>query len=173
MSNYSIRNDFYYVTAPQDGYVVKSYVHGVGDIVKEGTALINFVPDKLNFSVEVYIEPMDLPLIYKDLDVQLQFDGWPAFVFSGWPGVSVGTYHAKVVSVDKVISANGKFRVLARKGKENWPPSIQVGSGVKALFLLKKVPVFYECWRKVNGFPPEYYTPVTPQKNNKDAAQKD
>lgn len=159
LSNYSIRNNYYYVTAPQNGFIVKSYVQGVGDIVKEGTPLVGFVPENNDFSVEFYIEPMDLPLVHKNMNVQLQFDGWPAFVFSGWPGISFGTYHASVVSIDKVISPNGKFRVLAKKDDEDWPPSIQVGSGVKGLVLLKTVPVFYECWRKINGFPPEFYNP--------------
>jgi membrane fusion protein, adhesin transport system len=159
LSNYSIRNNYYYVTAPQNGFIVKSYVQGVGDIVKEGTPLVGFVPENNDFSVEFYIEPMDLPLVHKNMNVQLQFDGWPAFVFSGWPGISFGTYHASVVSIDKVISPNGKFRVLAKKDDVDWPPSIQVGSGVKGLVLLKTVPVFYECWRKINGFPPEFYNP--------------
>lgn len=160
LTNYNIRSTYYYVTAPQDGYVVKSYIQGVGDIVKEGTALINFVPQNTNFSVELFIEPRDLPLVYKKMKIQLEFDGWPAFVFSGWPGISYGTYSAEVVSIDGVISENGKFRVLAKKIGENWPPSTQVGSGVKGLVLLNKVPVFYEFWRKINGFPPDYYTPT-------------
>ncbi|HLP13112.1 MAG TPA: HlyD family efflux transporter periplasmic adaptor subunit [Flavobacteriales bacterium] len=167
LSNYSIRNSYYYVTAPQDGYIVKSYVHGVGDIVKEGLPLIGFVPNSKDLSVELYIEPMDLPLVQKGMDIQVQFDGWPAFVFSGWPGVSFGTYKAKIVSIDKVISDNGKFRVLAKRHKEAWPPSIQVGSGVKGLVLLKKVPVVYELWRKINGFPPEFYTPANLKKETK------
>ncbi len=161
LSNYSIRNSYYYVTAPQDGYVVKSHILGIGEIVKEGSPLISFTPSNSDLSVELFIAPMDLPLVYKGMNVQLQFDGWPAFVFSGWPGVSFGTYHAKVVSVDKVISSNGKFRLLAIPSKQKWPSAIQLGSGVKGMVLLNKVPVFYEIWRKVNGFPPEYYVPKT------------
>ena len=161
LTNYSIRNGYYYVTAPQDGFVVKSFVLGIGEIVKEGSPLISFTPSYSDLSVELYIAPMDLPLVYKGMNVQIQFDGWPAFVFSGWPGVSFGTYHAKVVSIDRVISPNGKFRILASPGKQKWPSAIQLGSGVKGMVLLNKVPVFYEIWRKVNGFPPEYYVPKT------------
>lgn len=157
-SNYSIRNSYYYVTAPQDGYIIKSYVNGVGDIVKEGAALVSFTPIGNDLSIEFFIEPVDLPLVSIGMDIQMQFDGWPALVFSGWPGVSFGTYHATVISIDKVISENGKVRLLAKKGKENWPTTIQIGSGVKGLALLKKVPVAYELWRKSNGFPPEFYT---------------
>ena len=167
LTNYTIRNTYYYVTAPQDGYVTKTFVLGVGEIVKDSETLISFVPEQKEFSVELYVEPMDLPLVHKGMDVQLTFDGWPAFVFSGWPGVSFGTYHARVVSVDKVISENGKFRVLAIEEKHDWPISTQVGGGVQGLVLLKSVPVFYEMWRKLNGFPPEFYEQYSATKTDK------
>lgn len=157
LSNYSIRSGYYYVTAPQEGYITKSYTQGVGEIVKEGSPLISIVPKNNTLSVEFYIEPIDLPLLHKGTDVRLTFDGWPAFVFSGWPGVSFGTYHAKIVAIDKVISDNGKFRVLASKGSGEWPTALQVGGGVKAFSLLNNVPVAYEMWRKINGFPPDFY----------------
>jgi multidrug resistance efflux pump len=174
LTNYTIRNNYYYVTAPQDGFVTKTYVLGVGEIVKESESLISFVPEQKTFSVELYVEPMDLPLVHKGMDIQLTFDGWPAFVFSGWPGVSFGTYHAKVVSVDKVISENGKFRVLAVEDRHDWPISTQVGSGVQGLVLLKRVPVIYEMWRKLNGFPPDFYTEVSNKSSDKkDQKKKD
>jgi multidrug resistance efflux pump len=157
LSNYDIRSGYYYITAPQDGFIMRSFVQGMGDIVKEGAPLVSMVPVGENLSAELYIEPMDLALIRQGMDVQLTFDGWPAFVFSGWPGVSFGTYSAKVVAIDKVISPNGKFRVLVTQNHQQWPIAVQQGSGVKGLFLLDKVIVIYEIWRKINGFPPEYY----------------
>jgi hypothetical protein len=39
-----------------------------------------------------------------------------------------------------------------------------MGTGVMGMALLQDVPIWYELWRNVNGFPPEYYSP-------KDAAQ--
>ncbi|MCC6683725.1 MAG: HlyD family efflux transporter periplasmic adaptor subunit [Bacteroidia bacterium] len=169
LSNYGIRNSFYYLTAPQDGYITKSYVQGVGDIVKDGAPLVSFVPNSDDLSIELYIEPMDLPLVHKNMNIQLTFDGWPAFVFSGWPGVSFGTYQAKVVAIDQGISENGKFRILAQRDKQEWPFSIRMGSGVKGFVLLNKVPVIYELWRKINGFPPEFYQ----QDANKNKNEKD
>lgn len=167
LSNYSIRNGFYYVTVPQEGYITKSFTQGVGEIVKDGSPLVSIVPKKNTLSVEFYIEPLDVPLVSKGMDVQLTFDGWPAFVFSGWPGVTFGTYHARIVAIDKVISDNGKYRVLAAKGKEEWPAALQVGGGVKALGMLKNVPVVYEIWRKINGFPPEFYVRQNPAEKAK------
>lgn len=157
LSNYSLRSTYYYVLAPQDGYVNNLALKGVGEIVKEGGMLCNIVPKQKEQAVELFVDPVDLPLIDKHQKIQLIFDGWPAFVFSGWPGLSYGSFNAEVVTFDKVISPNGKFRVLAVNKGELWPPAIQIGGGVKGFALLKNVPVIYELWRNVNGFPPEFY----------------
>jgi membrane fusion protein, adhesin transport system len=158
LTNYSMRKSYNYILAPQDGYISKAYVQGIGEIVKEGASLCEIVPAQGEQSVELYIYPVDLPLIQKGQLVQLSFDGWPAFVFSGWPGMSTGTYSAQIVAFDKVLGSNGKFRVLAKQQGAQWPTAIQIGSGVKGLALLNNVPLIYEFWRKANGFPPEFYT---------------
>ena len=165
LANYNMRQGFYYVLAPQDGYIAKTNVQGIGEIIKEGAALCNIVPKQDEQAVELYIDPVDLPLIQKGQKVQLQFDGWPAFVFSGWPGISYGTYTAEIVAYDKVLSDNGKFRILAKNAGEKWPEAIQIGGGVKGFALLKNVPLFYELWRIVNGFPPEFYVTDISKKN--------
>lgn len=155
--NYSMRQDFYYVLSPQDGYIHNAKIQGIGEIVKEGTALCSIVPLQSEQVVELYIDPINLPLIQKGQTVQLTFDGWPAFVFSGWPGMSYGTYPAEVIAYDRVISSNGKFRILAKGKGKRWPDAIQVGGGVSGLALLGNVPLVYEMWRIINGFPPEFY----------------
>ncbi len=166
LSNYALRSSYYYVLAPQDGYINGLSLKGIGEIVKEGGILCNIVPPQKEQVVELYIAPADFPLISKGQRVQLVFDGWPAFVFSGWPGLSYGSYSAEVVAFDKAISANGKFRILAVNRGEIWPPAIQIGGGVKGFALLKNVPVIYELWRIVNGFPPEFYVPANAKKNS-------
>lgn len=166
LSNYALRNTYYYVLAPQDGYINNMTIKGVGEIVKEGGILCSIVPIQKEQAVELYIDPVDLPLIAKGQKLQLIFDGWPAFVFSGWPGLSYGSYSAEVVTFDKVISSNGKFRILAISKGEKWPDAIQIGGGVKGFALLNNVPVIYELWRKANGFPPEYYKPKNEVKQN-------
>lgn len=159
--NYSMRQGFYYVLAPQDGYIQSTAIKGIGEIVKEGASLCSIIPDQSEQVVELYVEPMNLPLIRKGQHVQLTFDGWPAFVFSGWPGMSYGTYTAEIVAFDRSISANGKFRVLAKSIGEPWPDAVRIGSGVQGFALLGNVPLFYEMWRQINGFPPEFYTQST------------
>jgi hypothetical protein len=34
-----------------------------------------------------------------------------------------------------------------------------MGAGAQGMALLKNVPVWYELWRNINGFPPDYYQP--------------
>ncbi len=167
LSNYAMRKSYYYVLAPQDGYVNNVNVNGVGEIIKEGGILCDIVPLKTEQAVEMYIDPVNLPLIRKGQKVQLLFDGWPSFVFSGWPGVSYGTFSAEILSYDRVISPNGKFRVLAINQKGDWPEAIQIGGGVQGFAMLGNVPLIYELWRQVNGFPPDFYKENTIQNNSK------
>lgn len=159
--NYEVRQGFYVITAPQAGYVTKIYVQGIGETVKEGESIVSFMPADIDLAVEIYVEPIDLPIVHKGQHVRLQFDGWPAIVFSGWPGASYGTYGGEVYAIDQFISPNGKYRVLVRPDfrEHEWPKALRVGGGSKAMLLLENVPIWYEIWRKINGFPPNFYTP--------------
>jgi hypothetical protein len=87
------------------------------------------------------------------------FDGWPSIVFSGWPNSSYGTFGGEVVAIDNFISQNGKYRILVSQDpeEESWPLGLRVGSGAVSMALLKDVPIWYEIWRKLNGFPADYY----------------
>jgi hypothetical protein len=88
--------------------------------------------------------------------VRLEFDGWPAVQFSGWPTVAVGTFGGQVAVVDAVSSDNGKYRLLVRpdKADQPWPKQLRQGSGVYGWVMLDDVPIWYELWRQLNGFPP-------------------
>ena len=136
-------------------------MNGLGAVIKEGEKMCELVPSTNEQSLELYVDPIDLPLIAKGQTVQLVFDGWPAFVFSGWPGMSYGTFQAQIIAFDRVISPNGKFRVLAKQSGQKWPDQIQNGCGSKGFALLNNVPLIYELWRKINGFPPDFYSTKT------------
>lgn len=159
--NYRLRSRFYYILAPQDGYVVKAIRPGIGEMIKEGDPVVSIMPAHYQLAVELYVKPMDLPLIQTGRKVRFMFDGWPAFFFSGWPGASLGTFGGSVVAIDRQISANGKFRMLVAPdaGEMPWPEALQVGGGAKGIALLDNVPVWYELWRVLNGFPPNLYQP--------------
>jgi len=168
-SNYEIRNSLYYITAPFDGYVNKAIRAGIGETFKDGESLVGIMPVNYDLAVETFVEPLDLPLIHKGEKIRIQFDGWPAIFFSGWPNAAFGTFAGKVVAVETFISSNGKFRVLIAPDDEQneWPKNVRVGSGAYTIALLDDVPIWYELWRKLNGFPPNYYTPNSKSVENK------
>ncbi len=161
-ANYDIRNKLYYIIAPQDGQVIKAKKAGIGEFVKEGEMIVQIVPINTNYAVEMYVEPMDLPLLHLGEKVRFVFDGFPAIVFSGWPYSSYGTFGGRITAIETNISSNGKFRVLVAEDttqNKPWPPNLKIGGGAKGIALLKDVKVGYELWRNINGFPPEYYKP--------------
>lgn len=167
--NYSIRSGFYYITAPQDGIITKAIRSGIGETVKEGEELISIMPSTYQLAVSMYVRPMDLPLVQMGQEVRFMFDGWPSIVFSGWPNMSYGTFGGKVVAIDNFISENGKYRILVapNQDEQDWPDGLRVGSGANGMALLKTVPIWYEMWRRLNGFPPDYYISNTNQSNTK------
>ena len=167
-SNYSIRKGMYFITAPQNGQITKAKKAGIGEIIKDGEMLVEIVPDNLDYAVELFVSPMDLPLISKDQKVQFLFDGFPAIVFSGWPNSSYGTFTGKVVAVENSVSNNGKFRILVvedKSAKKKWPTQLKIGAGAQGFALLKNVAVWYELWININGFPPDYYKPAVTDKS--------
>ncbi|WP_299551641.1 biotin/lipoyl-binding protein [Seonamhaeicola sp.] len=162
-ANYKKRNSLLYVTAPQSGFINKALTGGIGVTFKEGQELVGVMPASYDLAVETFVRPIDLPLLHIGEKVRVQFDGWPAIVFSGWPNVSYGTYGAKVVAIERFISDNGKYRILLAPDETDheWPEAIRVGSGAKTIALLEDVPIWFELWRQINSFPPNYYEPQT------------
>ncbi|ARV14277.1 HlyD family secretion protein [Polaribacter sp. SA4-12] len=173
-SNYSVRNSLLFITAPQNGFINKAIKGGIGGAFKAGEDLVGIMPEKYDLAVETYVRPIDLPLLHIGEKVRVQFDGWPAIVFSGWPNASYGTYGAKVVAIQNFISDNGKYRVLlAPDNTDNtWPKAIRVGSGARTIALLEDVPIWFELWRQLNSFPPNYYQPENGKKSKGDAKKK-
>ncbi|MBL7939663.1 MAG: HlyD family efflux transporter periplasmic adaptor subunit [Flavobacteriales bacterium] len=170
LANYTVRAGNYYVTAPQQGYITKAVVTGVGETVKEGDDLVSVMPARFDLAVELYVRPMDMPLITKGQKVRFMFDGWPSIVFSGWPNNSYGTFGGEVVAIDNFISPNGKYRILVGPDKKDqpWPVALRVGGGAVGFALMSNVPIWYELWRQANGFPPDLYTDVGPVSTKED-----
>ncbi|WP_026777987.1 HlyD family secretion protein [Polaribacter sp. Hel_I_88] len=173
-SNYRVRNSLLFITAPQNGYINLALKGGIGETFKEGEQLVSIMPAQVDLAVETFVRPIDLPLIHIGEEVRVEFDGWPAIVFSGWPNVSYGTYGAKVVAIQRINSDNGKYRVLLAPDETDheWPSEIRVGSGARTIALLEDVPIWFELWRQLNSFPPNYYQPEPGSKEGSDSKKK-
>lgn len=168
-ANMEIRNEQYQVTAPQTGYIVRAIRAGIGETIKDGEAVATIVPSNPDISVEMYVQAMDVPLISKGRKVRIEFDGWPALQFTGWPSVSVGTFGGVVKVIDYVNSKGGQFRILVTPDPEDepWPDILRIGSGTKGWVMLDNVPIWYELWRQLNGFPPSLYEEPLDLENKK------
>jgi multidrug resistance efflux pump len=169
LSNYRIRGGQKWLLAPQTGQIIKAKKAGINEIVKEGEMIVEIVPNSFKYAVELFVKPMDLALINKGQDVRLQFDGYPAIVFSGWPNSSYGTFAGKISAIETNRNENGQFRVLIIPDmtNKNWPSNLKIGTGAQGFALLNDVPIWYELWRQLNGFPPDFYTVEVKGKDTK------
>ena len=167
------------IVAPRDGIVFRVQATE-GTFLRAGSPLCTIIPDTDNRMVELWIDGNDMPLLQtRDTDangriirqgspVRLQFEGWPAVQFVGWPSVALGTFGGEVVFIDATDNGQGKFRILVapwpdeielRDGtvrRQEWPGPRWLRQGVRAngWVLLERVPLWYEVWRQLNGFPP-------------------
>ncbi len=166
-SNIAARDSLRYIRAPQNGYINRAIQRGIGETFSEGAQIASIMPAEAMLAVETFVDPIDLPLIHEGEKVRIIFDGWPFIFFSGWPNLSYGTFGGEIVAVERFISDNGKYRVLIAPDKddEEWPEPIRAGTGARTFALLNNVPVWYELWRQVNGFPQDYYQPQSQPAN--------
>ena len=169
LSNYRIRGSQKWLIAPQTGQIIKAKKAGINEIVKEGEMIVEIVPNSFLYAVELFVKPMDLALLNKGQDVRLQFDGYPAIVFSGWPNSNYGTFAGKISAIETNRNENGQFRVLIvpDENEKKWPSNLKIGTGAQGFALLNNVPIWYELWRQLNGFPPDFYKVEIKGKDNK------
>ena len=168
VATYKVRKGLYYILATQDGQITQLTKAGIGEIIKDAETIGIIVPKKIDYIAEIYVKPVDLPLIRENQKVMLTFDGFPAIVFSGWPNSSYGTFSGKIIAIENSISENGLFKAIVAEDKtqKRWPPNMKIGTGASGIAILNDVPIWYEIWRNINGFPPDYYQ-VNTQKNEK------
>lgn len=167
------------VTAPRGGVVFRVQSNE-GAFLKAGAPLCTVIPRSKDLVVQMWIDGNDMPLLQeREVDdqgkvirsgstVRLQFEGWPAIQFVGWPSVARGTFGGEVIFIDAVDDGKGSFRVLVAPkedihptsdgGEERtgWPgpPVMRQGISAQGWVLLERVPLWYEAWRQLNGFPP-------------------
>lgn len=157
------------ILAPSDGFIHRLPVFAGGQSVKKGEYLLTFVPQTDEYAVELLIRGNDMPLVESGDHVRLQFEGWPAIQFSGWPDMAYGTFGGEVALVDPTDDGTGKFRIMVRPAsEETWPAAARLRQGVRVngWVMLRRVPLVYEIWRQLNGFPP-----LPPESMKKDAGK--
>jgi hypothetical protein len=78
----------------------------------------------------------------------------------GWPSVAQGTFGGVVIAINPADDGMGNFKIFVGPDpddvtKEDWPSKDYLKQGVRAnaWVLLDQVPLGFEIWRQVNGFP--------------------
>lgn len=161
---YQSRRELFTVRAPQAGQIADARISGIGELIKQGEHIVDIIPDNRAFAAELFFKPTDITLLQVGQKVSLQFDGFPSIVFSGWPGASYGIFFGEVVAIEDNVNDKGLYRalVIPQEGDEKeWPEQLRMGTGIRAITLLNDVPVWYELWRNLNGFPPDFYSAKT------------
>lgn len=150
------------ISSPVTGRLVRTSVYGGGQTVKEGDELAVVVPQAGDRMVTLFFSDVDAPLLSVGRLVRLQFAGFPAVQFSGWPKAALGTFAGRIQVIDAVDDGQNRFRVLVvpdfkaiqAKKEEPWPENEHLRYGTQALgwVMLDEVPLGYELWRRFNGF---------------------
>jgi len=146
------------VVAPWDGFLFKLETFQQGAIVKQGDPLFTLVPETTDRAVEIWLDGNDASWVTEGRHVRLQFEGWPGIQLAGWPSVAVNTFGGQVAVVDSTDNGKGQFRILIQPDPTDdpWPSDRFLRQGVRtnALVMLERVPLWFEVWRQMNGFPP-------------------
>jgi adhesin transport system membrane fusion protein len=147
------------VSAPRDGIVFRLIAFETGGLVKMGDPLVLLVPETHDLAVEAWVSGNDAPLVRANRAVRIQFEGFPAIQFSGWPKASIGTFGGRIAFVETTDNGKGQFRVVVIPDHDrDWPDPAILRQGMRANIwvLLDVVTLGYELWRQFNGFPPNY-----------------
>ena len=146
------------IIAPQNGTVLRLLANPGADLLKAGQAVAILVPDTQARAVELWVDGNDLPLIVNGSRTRLQFEGYPAIQFGGWPELSIGSFAGRVSLIDSSDDGRGHFRILVTPDTDDipWPDArfLRQGVRVNGWVLLGRVTLGYELWRNFNGFPP-------------------
>jgi membrane fusion protein, adhesin transport system len=172
LGNASFRRDFGIIRSPITGYVTRIMQAGPGQAVKKNDRLAIVVPTSDDIAAEIYVGSLDAAIIDTGRQVRLQFAGFPAIQApgGGWPDFSVGTFGGTVKVVDAVDDGSGKYRVLVvpDSTQQAWPSRayLRQGTDVTGWVLLETVPIGYEFWRQLNGFPPLFPVKASGKKSD-------
>jgi multidrug resistance efflux pump len=165
------------VESPRDG-VILSVQATPGTYLRPGSPICVVIPETESRMVEIWVDGNDMPLararqtgpggavVVPGSDVRVQFEGWPAVAVVGPFRAPRGTFGGEVVLVDAAADGRGQFRVVVapkpdvvrvdgREVVETWPDPAMLRQGVRTAgwILAARVPVWYEAWRMINGFP--------------------
>lgn len=129
------------ITAPVDGFVQNLFANGQGGVfVKQSVTLAMLVPTTRQLAVELNVDGNDVTFIDVGRHVRLQFEGWPAIQWVGWPSAAIGTFGGKVAFVDRFDDGTGNYRVMVLPDERPFlEPEGQLVNWLRKLITFDKV----------------------------------
>lgn len=160
LSNATQRRVASRIFSPIDGTVVRMAEVGPGETVRQGDKVVRISPLSADKAIEMWADGLDSPLLNVGRRVRILFYGIPAIPLPAWPALMAGTFGGIIKVVDQVDDGKGNFRfwVIPDPIDRPWPEQSHVRQGTKVMgwVILNRVPLWYELWRRVNLFPPDY-----------------
>ena len=165
------------VEAPREGIVLQVAATD-GTYLRPGSLICVIIPETESRFVELWLDGNDVGLVHSRREkngvvtpgspVRLAFEGWPAVQAIGWPNLAIGTFGGEVIFVDATDDGKGKFRIVVAPVEDKvdrgkgamrvaWPDKdrwLRQGVRANGWVMLQQVPLWYEFWRQINGFPP-------------------
>lgn len=142
-----------YVISPRDGVVMELSKKAPGSLIKKEEKILTVVPDYFQLIVLAQCDPNDIPLLASEQGAMLAFDGYPMLPIPGWPEQSVGMFKAQVRFVSSAVGPDQVNFSIILEPAEDWPAGLKAGTNTHATLLLGEVPLWFELWRQLNGFP--------------------
>ncbi len=154
------------VLSQKDGIVMRILKNDKNTYIKKGESIIQFAPDVTQRSLLLKVSDFNMPLIKEGLKVRIRFHGWPVLHIPGWPMIRFGTFGGIIKKVDPILHQEGiYYAYVVEDPNEPWPSKevLRVGTEASAWVALSRVPIWYELWRLMNGFPSKMVTPEKKQ----------
>lgn len=149
-----------YVVAPRDGVVVELSTKAPGSLIKKEEKIVTLVPEYQQLIIVAQCNPNDIPLLEEGQRAMVAFDGYPMLPIPGWPEHSVGMFEANVRFVSTAVGPDQQNFSIVLEPQENWPTGLKAGTNSHVTLLLGDVPLWFELWRQLNGFPANRLSPV-------------
>ncbi len=150
------------VLSQKDGTVMRILQNDKNTFIKKGEPILRFSPDVNTSALLLKVSDFNMPLIKEGLPVRIRFHGWPVLHIPGWPAIRFGTFGGIIQKVDPVLHEPGTYYAyVVEDPKEPWPEhdQLRIGTYATAWVALSNVPIWYEIWRLLNGFPSNMVTP--------------
>lgn len=150
------------VLSQKDGTVMRVLQNDKNTFIKKGEPILQFSPDVNTSVLLLKISDFNMPLIKEGLPVRIRFHGWPVLHITGWPAIRFGTFGGIIQKIDPVLHEPGSYYAyVIEDPKEPWPDHdhLRIGTYATAWVALSDVPIWYEIWRLLNGFPSNMVTP--------------